>query len=170
MKHPDSVVIQLCAKLCHRYVWYHPEHIHVPRVQHLASGSGWDSTAALGYAVWRSWPVSNNTLRPVFFGDSNGSIHLQVDWVPRLSKLAILVSLPPTTDIQTNRFTPCACVRVNNRYLTVHTSNKPQQIHVWIAWEVLSGPQLWHSGTWSHWLSHTHDYQDCDPKDSQEVL
>ena len=105
-----------------------------------------------------------------FFGDSNGSIHLQVDWVPRLSKLAIFVPLPPTTDIQTNCFTPCACVRGNNRYLTVHTSNKPQQIHVWIAWEVLSGPQLWHSGTWSHWLSHTHDYQDCDPKDSQEVL
>ena len=53
---------------------------------------------------------------------------------------------------------------------TAHCCSSPQGIHVGIAWEVLSGPQLWHSGTWSHWLSHTHDYQDCDPKDSQEEL
>ena len=65
--------------------------------------------------LWHLWPVSNDLkhVKASFSSDSNRSVCLRITQVPRSSKLAIFV-LTTMTDIQTDCFTPCACVRGNH--------------------------------------------------------
>ena len=56
-----------------------------------------------------------------FFSNSDGSVGLRVAQVPRSSKLEILVpTMMTTTDIQTDCFTPCACVWDNKGMKRLH--------------------------------------------------